>query len=526
MRRLAALLMLFGCDGALQQQMTTPAPRPATVQLLVPGTLGLVGRTTSGCSTGVAKPGVGADVWCAFYRAGTELWVLNVSRAMTGVVACDGTSPDCLLLTTNLWTGDPLFNAAHPGIHGFEGDTLIIYADGSVTGADQAYRGAIKGWRPGWTAARTLTSPQGYLCRGNAYAAAAHCLDNVVEKNKNYELDLLAGSLAGAAAGPLANAGRILTLGSKGQIMWGAAFSPDGAWFLYSSPAAGEDVEVLRQAPTTDGGLGASTEIRRGAGRWQVAPDGKKLYFLDAYNYVDNAPSGTLTMVDFPAQTNATVLQEKVGNYAPLGGYGEPDRGLAFLQNVAKGDGTFRIQRDRALPAQATTVDDGVNEFLVSPDFRFTYVSKPNAPGGPLSLVVGNEGQGSCVLGEQRLIYSQGFSPDAAAIYWAQDSEASFDIIEGWSAPSDRCTERRRFSADVAYISAVKGALLFADSDPGRLTMTLKLAPLQDGAAVEDAIVTIKENIDTSLARGGSRFVVFTVSTGETPGLYAYGPLP
>src|SRR5690349_10559867 len=111
MRRLAALLMLFGCDGDLQQHMTTPAPRPASVQRLVPGALGLVGRTTSGCSTGV---GLGSDVWCAFYRAGaeagTELWVLNVSRAMNSAVACDGTSPDCLRLTTNLWTGDPLFN--------------------------------------------------------------------------------------------------------------------------------------------------------------------------------------------------------------------------------------------------------------------------------------------------------------------------------------------------------------------------------------------------------------------------------
>jgi hypothetical protein len=28
------------------------------------------------------------------------------------------------------------------------------------------------------------------------------------------------------------------------------------------------------------------------------------------------------------------------------------------------------------------------------------------------------------------------------------------------------------------------------------------------------------------VAQGGKRFVVFTVSRGEEPGLYSYGPLP
>src|SRR5205814_2838677 len=274
MKSCVAVILLLGCDGALAPP-EPPAP-PPMVHQLVSGAVGLVGRTGTGCSSGLARPGFSADVWCAFYRAGaqagTELWVLNVSRAAQHAVACDGKSGDCLRLTTNLWTGDPLFNASHPSIHGFEGDTLIIYADASVTGANDPYRGALEGWRPGWTSARTLTSPMGYLCHGNAYAPVAHCLDNVVQKGKDFELDLLAGSLAGAAPGPLQQAGHIHTLGSKGQIMWSAGFSPDGAWFLYSSPADGEDTEVLRLAPTTDGGVGPAREIRRGAAKWQVAP--------------------------------------------------------------------------------------------------------------------------------------------------------------------------------------------------------------------------------------------------------------
>jgi hypothetical protein len=193
---------------------------------------------------------------------------------------------------------------------------------------------------------------------------------------------------------------------------------------------------------------------------------------------------------------------------------------------VAKGDGTFRIQLDRAQPAQAMTVDDGVNEFLVSPDLRFTYVAKPNAAAGPTSLVATNQGGASCVMGEGRLIYSQRFATDSSTIFWAQDSAASFDIIEGWYAPSDRCGDQRRFSTDLALLSPARGGLFYADSDPGRLTMTLKFAPLTDGALGEDATVTVRQGIDTSLAVGGPRFIVFTVSMGDEPGLYAYGPLP
>jgi hypothetical protein len=521
------VMLLLGCDGTLQPPQP-PAP-PPEAHRLVSGTVGLVGRTSTGCSSGLASPGVPADVWCAFYRpgaqSGTELWVLNVTRASRTVVACDGTNPGCLRLTTNLWTGDPLFNASHPGIHGFEGDTLIIYADASVTAADAPYQGAIKGWRPGWSTTRTLTSPTGYLCHGNPSAAVAHCLDSVVQKDKNYELDLLAGSLAGTAPGPLQKVAHIGTLGSKGQIMWGAAFSPDGAWFLYSSPAEGEDTEVLRLQPTTDGGVGPSMEVRRGAGKWQVAPDGKKLYFLDGYNYVDTAPAGNLTMVDFPALTGATVLQANVGTYAPLGAAGEPDRGLGFLQDVSKGNGTFRLLRDRTQPAGAVTVESGVNEFMVSPDLRYTFVAKPGVTSGPVSLVVSNEGKGSCVLQDGRAVYSQAFAPDGAVIYWAQDADNGFDI-EGWYAPSDHCDERRRFSANLAYLAPVPGGLVYAEGDPDLQSMTLKFVALQSGALSDDGGAVVWPGIDLALARGGPHYVVFTVSKGEETGLYSYGPLP
>jgi hypothetical protein len=271
--------------------------------------------------------------------------------------------------------------------------------------------------------------------------------------------------------------------------------------------------------------VGPSMEVRRGAGKWQVAPDGKKLYFLDGYNYVDTAPAGNLTMVDFPALTGATVLQANVGTYAPLGGAGEPDRGLGFLQDVSKGNGTFRLLRDRTQPAGAVTVESGVNEFMVSPDLRYTFVAKPGVTSGPVSLVVSNEGKGSCVLQDGRAVYSQAFAPDGAVIYWAQDADNGFDI-EGWYAPSDRCDERRRFSANLAYLAPVPGGLVYAEGDPDLQSMTLKFVALQSGALSDDGGAVVWPGIDLALARGGPHYVVFTVSKGEETGLYSYGPLP
>jgi hypothetical protein len=532
MKYLAAVVLLLACDGSLERPKVAPPPQPAQpaiLQLLVPGMLGLVGRPATACSSGVAKPGIDGDLWCAFYRAGaqggTDLWVLNVTKATAGAVACDGTSAQCLRLTTNLWTGDPLFSASHPAIHGFDGDTLIIYGDASTMNVSDAYRGAISAWRPGWTAARTLSSPAGYLCRGNAQAAVAHCLDDVVEKDRNYELDLRAGALSPTATMPLATVARIRAQGSKGQVMWGAAFSPDGQWFLYASPADGEDTEVLRLAHATDGAVTSPAEILRGSGRWQLAPDGKKLYFLKDYNYAEGSPSGTLTMADFPGMTNATELQPKVGSYLPLGEFGKPDRGVAFLQDIMAGDGTLRLMRDRTQPGQTITVENGVSDFLLSPDLRFSYVSKPDAPEGPTTVVVSNDGQGTCVADVGHSLYSTTFSPEGSMLFWAQDSESGA-TIDGWYAPSDRCGERLQFSSNLAYLNAISGGILFAEVDADQQSMTLKRWSLAGNVLEEAGPTVIREGIDVSLARGGSKYLVMTASRGDAPGLYSYGPLP
>ena len=56
--------------------------------------------------------------------------------------------------------------------------------------------------------------------------------------------------------------------------------------------------------------------------------------------------------------------------------------------------------------------------------------------------------------------------------------------------------------------------------------MTLRFIPLDGAVLAEDRAIVVQPGIDLALARGGQRFVMFTMSKGEAPGLYAYGPLP
>ena len=95
----------------------------------------LVGNGPDSCTN--QDPAVG-DRWCAFARpstflGGTDLWVINVSKAIGGkVIQCNAGDLDCLVLTSTLNDGDLT-------VHRFFGDTLIYYADSGTNSASRRY---------------------------------------------------------------------------------------------------------------------------------------------------------------------------------------------------------------------------------------------------------------------------------------------------------------------------------------------------------------------------------------------------
>src|SRR5262249_57230927 len=111
--------------------------------------------------------------WCAFTKPGSqlgfdELWVINVTKAAAGTpIRCDTTDSNCLRLTSGLFS-DPNPNTGFR-IHGFDGDTLIYYAELGPT-AVSSFVGPLYGWRPGLLRGHKLTSATGVVCNGHAHA--------------------------------------------------------------------------------------------------------------------------------------------------------------------------------------------------------------------------------------------------------------------------------------------------------------------------------------------------------------------
>jgi hypothetical protein len=517
-------LALAGCDGSLGYQVPEAVVPPSAHQLTT-SAVSLVGDGDSACS----QPAAGGDVWCSFVRDGA-LWAVNVSRAAREKTGCDQAGPACLRLSTTLWMGDPIFTPSYPGINEFSGETLFIYGDATTAKHDDPFAGVIKAWRPGWSEARAVSTSKGYLCRGHATAPVAYCLDNIAILTNNLEFDLLAGPLDPKATAPLPSLARVRALGQTGQVMWGASFSPGGEQMAFSLPAAPDDSETLRVVKTADTGHSAPTDLLRGAARWRLSADGKKIYYLDGFNYADRSamPSGTLAMVDFPLGGGRTVLAPAVGDFQPVVDGSGTERGLALLSDMASGSGTLRLMLDRDHPSDLLTVGSGVSDYQLSPDLRYGFVYQA---AGSKSRILRSDGSGGCDLNTWSggLPYLVTFHPKLRAVFFAEDDSKT--QVQGWYADPEGCQNKTNFVSSLAYLLAVGDGIIYSQQDVTGRHMNLQhLAVTADG--LDPAGPTLLANgIDTRVAVGGGRFLLFTISdgadgTGKDAGLWAYGPLP
>jgi hypothetical protein len=523
-RRFFLLTLVLACDGELAP--TAPVV-PARTSLLVAGPAEWVGDGASTCSSAA-----GADTWCAFARTRpdgkTELWVIDLDKAAAGPVACDGSSPLCQRITETLWTGQPISPPSHPTAHGFDGATLIFYADATSAPA-AAYRGPIKAWRPGWTAARTLSSPQGISCIGHPTAEVAVCVGDAAQVgNGPLEFDVRAGALAAATTDILPKIDRIRARGARGTaLMWRGAFSPTGDTFALSSPSTDGLTEVLRAGKTSELGQGPLGVIAAEAAVWRIANDGKKVYYLKGYNY---STSGTLMMADYPTGENPVELQPRVGRFTVLGEPGGPDQGLGIVQDIANFTGAFRILRDRTRPQELVNVDGGTWDVLLSSDLRYTFLPKLDDMGNEVGFIANNDGSGSCALNAKPGLatYNVRFLSAPSLVFWAEDSLEDATRIEGWYTDPQGCAPKRRFSDRLMYLEVAGKGVVFGEEEGSTQTMALKYASAGAGGLSGDGAGTPLGNSVTTpvgIAAGG-RYVVFAVTGTSDQGLYVNGPLP
>jgi hypothetical protein len=280
---LVVAVLGVACTG-----LTEPPVPPAALHL-PDGPARLVGGPPSSCS----NPQSNGDRWCAFAVESTAaLWVVRLAH--DAAPRCDAIGPDCLRLTAHLWTGHPPAGPIHPYSHRFDGDTLIFHAD-AASGPDAVYRGPVYAWRPGWSVGRPIADGVAVLCTGHPRLPLVDCLEDGAGS-----LRVSAGQLVDrddlrlTPLGPFPRSRIGADADGDMDVPWQAGFSPDGAFFVFSTPEGGRPVETLRLVATADLGRVAPREIIRDATFWDFSADGARLYFL-------RRGGGEIFEADFPS---------------------------------------------------------------------------------------------------------------------------------------------------------------------------------------------------------------------------------
>jgi hypothetical protein len=530
-------------DGPVEETgtyelMRVPAD-PALTRRLGPAGATLVGGD-SGCTTDPAATG---DRWCAFSRPGadaahTELWVMNVTQAATGPVACDGTSPLCLRLSTTLYTGTSIWGPSHPTAHRFQGDTLIFHADGA-NGVGDVYSGPIWTWRPGWTAARAITGPHGFICTGDPLHPTVLCLDepkieatgtSPFDRPKLHEMDLVVGPVTDPAGGRLPVASHVVNAASDDAFR--ARFSPDGASLVFSSVATAGGPETVQVVPIAT--PGPPVTVASDAAEWEISNDGAKIYYLSGYDRArGDQATGVLTMADFPSGANAVAIQKLIRGFQKLG-RGE-DRGLLLSYEGAGQRTSYALLRDRTRPTEILLLGSEALGVQVASDIRHSlYFRDVRGSEFPSAFALSHDGGGACRLTSdyRAETYGAGFSESGKSIFWIEYGRNQSESEEGWSARPDTCGDKVKWGDYVAwYVLLGDQFAVFEGGDIGDTTTWLEYTPLGGDPLPPWAPATVvKEHPDPALGifkTGAGTFLVFSVSTGPDAerGLFLHGPL-
>jgi hypothetical protein len=509
----------------------------ASSRRVVPGAAFLVGHGLDSCTNAPA----GGDRWCGFARSAagdtgfTELWVIDATKAAAGAaIACDGTDASCLRLSTRL------LNSQANGVSdsGFNGDTLIFGEVMYSSDSTGPFVGVLSAWRPGWAAARVLTSARGLFCVGQASSDAALCFEDANGDGMFTDLtvDLHAGHLSSATGPVLPKIDTLLLAATTDPV--GASpryqfdLSPDGD-VVWSTRGTPDDVEVLH-AQTLAGGS-PPLVVARDVSQWALSPDGLAWYWLAGYNYdVAGAPAGTLQTAAFPDGSSPTTLATAVGDFAVVGA-----RSLWFRSDVAEQVGTLRWMADRAAPDAVATVDAKVLAVLdhTRDGARFLYAKTyaPVRPGPVATVSVGMDlvdlyigsvtGDAPCVPAATPTALHATLAPSGSVAVWDAYDVLTADA-QGFATTVSSCASASFATRLGGVLPAAdeagnEGYVYLEDTDEAAREATLRYARVVNGALVVGTPIQTRAALVFAPLQPAVPAVLYTVATA-TPadGLY------
>jgi hypothetical protein len=292
-------------------------------------------------------------------------------------------------------------------------------------------------------------------------------------------------------------------------------------------------MESLRVLPLS--GAAPPTAVVSDAGRWRISGDGQRIYYLQGLaagmpgNEEDRA--GALMAADFPSGAHGTLLAEDVAQYAALGSLDGVDAGVVFVKDASGGAGVLRRLADPLHPETAVTVQSGVEYFEISRDLRYAFVEEPHtADGTPQGLVARLDGGGACTISLMPGYpeYHPVYLARPRLIFWGEEEPTGSYDMQGWYADPEGCQPKRLFTERLSYVRAVSDGILYGTygDNQHRDVMTLRHAVPTGAGFPDDGGRLVADAVDLRMAFPAERYVVFTVSSGEGPGLYVYGPLP
>jgi hypothetical protein len=498
------------------------------------------GRSISSCSH--QDPGSGdGHRWCAFSVPAaeaktTELWVIDVTLAASGSIpTCDGSSPSCLRLTTNLWTEFPLIGPGHPYAQAFEGDTLIFYAD-AVSGREQVHRGPVYAWRPGWTAPRKLTSEQGLLCNGSEHAAVAICMDDLQgDPVKPDSFQLRAGTLVDQTGGALPLVGQIQPVDRAGHSSWQAGFSRAGDLLAVSSPDPQSGLPVLSVIATGAIGVTPPAPIITDASSWALSDDGRRVYF-----YGGDLPDSELHelfVASFPDGAAVTPLASNVQDYEVLGDEGASVHGgLIYMTELdaSTHQAAFMLMPDAGLPAQTQTLFT-YRGFLEGVRLARDRRNTVWLSGGFVATAVHNDTLDTCVLNTgSNAAFELQILDNAGLVFWTEDANDDLYGRDAYVTTPASCMPKERFARGMYWYTPVGDRGLVFGDELGSFdrTVTMKYA----GAASDDSGWHLKEPVRID-EQADPEFIALDVAAtlvlyvkqhgdAATNGTYLFGPVP
>jgi hypothetical protein len=498
----------------------------------------LAGAGETSC-TNQATPSANGDRWCAFRRPGTapkstELWVVNVSKAIAGSPApCDGTSADCLRLTETLWTEEPILGPRQWLAHRFDGDTLLFHAD-ALSAPDQPYTGPIYAWRPGWTKARRLAS-KAYACYGHATLPLALCVDDVAyEGAVPLEFDLRAGDLSDPNGDSLPVIERARYSRADRQQGPRLGFSDDGQYLIYTSARTADsptpDLRLVRMAVAPPQPM----DLLPDAVQWELSVDQTKIFFLSGFK----DDKGTLAVADFPSGANVRT-GGRTDRYLVLGDHEGHDLGVGFF---VEGEGRF-LSEYRAIPDRDAFSDSvlvfrysrPLEDFHLSRNGRYTGFAMADFTEGFNGYLVHSDGTGRCILNSEqgRPAFEYYFLDSDGLVFWAEESPDSSDYQDGWFGRPEGCKDKRLFAQHLAFsIPIHDDGLLFGENlQLQNDTFTLAYAAIAHGTdwpAGGAARIHDRVAYPVSLLAPSLTHVVFAViaDNEQDSGLFVFGPLP